>query len=54
MLAPGGQSPVNADGKCGRRRTRLGEGRSEFRWGCVYSAYGQSVRLVPQWFSMLF
>lgn len=38
MPAPGGHSPVNAGGNCGRRRSRLGKGRSEFRWEHIFAA----------------
>lgn len=36
MPAPGGHSPVNAGGNCGRR-SRLGKGRGEFRWGHMFA-----------------
>lgn len=36
--APRGHSLVNAGGNCGRRRSRLGKGRGEFRWGHMFAA----------------
>lgn len=54
MLAPGGLSPVNAGGKCGKRRSRLGgrqAGVSSGRGVCL-QCFWQSVNLVHPWLSI--